>query len=162
VKRTASFIAPGLLLVLLAGCSASDAEKPPAPRASPTSQKAEQEVEPETQDREEAPAEPLTTATVADGYPQEWIDLNIPKVDGLTVGATYLPDSRQIRVIGDSIASDEVIAAFGHELADFGWTENTPGEEWGKETEDTRYYITIATELDQFTTITVWEFEIRK
>lgn len=112
---------------------------------------------------EDSVAEPefVATATVENGYPEEWVAMNLPVLDGHAVSGKYLEEYEQLRLVGDSIATDEQITQFGEDMVRAGWTEYVPGLEYTKDNEEesvdgvtARYSLNIAVEAG-FSTFTV-------
>ena len=159
MKSVAAAVAAAALLFTLVGCSSPEQREASPKEQAPVEQESTQNSEaPEEAPEEAAPAEP-TSATVADGYPQEWIDLNLPAIEGLSVTGKHLPESGQTRVVGDAVASDETIKAFTDELVSQGWVEQTPGKEYVREGKTT-HVVMIDVELGQFSTFTIWSMKV--
>lgn len=101
-------------------------------------------------------------STVEDSVAEpEFVAMNLPVLDGHAVSGKYLEEYEQLRLVGDSIATDEQITQFGEDMVRAGWTEYVPGLEYTKDNEEesvdgvtARYSLNIAVEAG-FSTFTV-------
>lgn len=180
-----------LLLVALFGCGAA-ADEPEVrdqptqiASAEPGATQSEADGDPKLPgpDTPADPPSPKATeaepgapaATLADGYPQEWIDLDIPAIQGARIEGNYLSEFDQIRVISrDGVLPDAVVERFTAALVAGGWEDVTSADKLEfllestelKETGEGELHILtvdVETALDvTATTFTVWRFTQKK